>query len=151
MSKSFVLQALRIFSLEEMLNLSQARKVKTNMLKKAAGEDLILWNDASEKVTSKNEDNVLAFKKTNSYTQEILKPETESKTEEESSSTVSTTDFLLWQRELIKDTSTPSKKDAFKGYGRATEMYVVKSATPEGKEKIRFASTRGVLVNKKQA
>ena len=41
--------------------------------------------------------------------------------------------------------------DAFKGYRKSTEMYVVKTPTHEGKDKIRFASTNGVLVNKKQA
>lgn len=153
MAKSFVMQALRIFSLEEMLSLSQARVAKTSLLKKAAGEDLVVWNDAPEKAPSKHEDNLLPFKKPSSFAKEA-EPQAQAEnsgSENEASTSVSTTDFLLWQRELTKETSIPTKKDAFKGYSRATEMYIVKSSTPEGKEKIRFASTRGVLVNKKQA
>ena len=43
------------------------------------------------------------------------------------------------------------KKDAFKGYEKSTEMYVVKTTTHDGKDKLRFAATDGVLINKKQA
>jgi len=63
-----------------------------------------------------------------------------------------TADVLLWQRELAKHTDESiQKKKAFKGYKKSTEMYSVKTSTPEGKDKIRFASINGVLVDKKQA
>jgi len=59
---------------------------------------------------------------------------------------------MLWNREQNKDSNSPVlKKEAAKEYARSTEMYVVKTATVEGKEKIRFAHTNGVLVDKKQA
>jgi len=37
------------------------------------------------------------------------------------------------------------------GYKKSADMYVVKTTEVDGKEKIRIASTRGVLIDKKQA
>jgi hypothetical protein len=34
---------------------------------------------------------------------------------------------------------------------KSNEMYVVKTPSSDGKDKIRFAATQGVLINKKQA
>ena len=158
MGKSFVLQALRVFSFEEMLKLSQSTQIKSVIMKKAAGAELIVWSDASEEVKpqpkdTEVKDNVLPFKK-----QLLFDPETTPQAEisevsppSEESKNFYSSEFMLWQRELSKEAPANHKKDAAQGYARSTEMYVVKSATFEGKEKIRFAATNGVLVNKKQA
>jgi hypothetical protein len=158
-SKSFVLQALKIFGLEEMLKLSQTGQVKAAMLKKAAGAELIVWDDAPETESRAPEERpeakVLPFKKQFAEPSQISEPIpdphlAQGKPSEESGNFYSS-EFMLWQRELSKDTTTPLKKDAVQGYARATEMYVVKTPTIDGKEKIRFAGTNGILVDKKQA
>ncbi len=132
-------------------------KVKSTRLKKAAGEELIVWSDEPEKPQTTHqthdEDNVLQFKKqpTQERPEPIKDPNEPQGIPAEDGSTFYSSEFLLWQRELTKESGAPTKKEAVKGYSRATEMYVVKTPTVEGKEKIRFASTNGVLVNKKQA
>lgn len=157
MSKSsFVLKALKILGLEEMLKLSEVLHVKQVPLKKAAGEDLIVWDDASETIPKKKQEEarILAFPKKSSindispYREETPEPSSE----DQETHTLLTSDLVLWQREIAKSSGESSHKmDAFKGYKKSTEMYVVKTPTIDGKDKIRFASTNGVLVNKKQA
>lgn len=130
-------------------------------MKRAAGEDLIVWSDAPETVDS-NKDNdehkatVLPFKKHlsdfNKFNETDLDPAKLKDQASESSNTIQSSEYILWNREQSKDASSPVlKKEAAKEYARSTEMYVVKTSTVEGKEKIRFANTNGVLVNKKQA
>ncbi len=43
MPKSYVLRALKLLSLEEILKLTTAVKLKTGLLKKAAGQELVSW------------------------------------------------------------------------------------------------------------
>ena len=155
MAKSFVLNALRIFSLDEILKLSRFNNITGAIYKKAAGEELVSWGNAPEEAmhnhfSQQQPDNVLPFKK------ERFEPLPENRSmaasaHEEPSNLVSS-EFILWQRELTKDSGTTVlKKEAVKGYSKANEMYVVKSPTNEGKDKIRFAATNGVLIDKKQA
>jgi len=160
-ANSYVLKALRIFSFEEILNLSQSALVRPVILKKAAGEDLVFWSDApEEEVAAKAEiltaadnlNNVLPFNKEFLSADEDKPQEKKSKKkDEEDISHIVTTEFVLLNREMAKESVGSVKKEAAKGYARATEMYVVKSSNIEGTESIRFASTNGVLVNKKQA
>lgn len=158
MSKtSFVLQALKILGLEEMLKLSQVLHVKQVPLKKAAGEELIVWDEAPEKPAKKlstgpePEENVLPFpKKSINDLAPAYTPESEE--EEGEKDHLLSSELVLWQREINRQASDDiHKKEAFKGYRKSTEMYVVKTSTVEGKDKIRFAATDGVLINKKQA
>lgn len=155
MSKStFVLRALKILGLEEMLKLSQVLHVKQVPLKKAAGEDLIVWDDAptiSPKKSPQEEAKVLSFPKKTIHDLAPM-PEEVPEQDDKDRPNFLTSDMVLWQREIAKTNGeNVHKLDAFKGYKKSTEMYVVKTPTPEGKDKIRFASTNGVLVNKKQA
>ena len=156
---SFVLRALKILGLEEMLKLSEVLHVKQVPLKKAAGEELIVWDEEPVQKPVKRtlsapetEAKVLNFPK-KSITDlapqvEEDKPE-DGKTEE---STFLSSEAVLWQREIARSSETAVHKlDAFKGYNKATEMYVVKTPSIDGKDKIRFAETNGVLINKKQA
>jgi hypothetical protein len=134
----FVLRALKILGLEEMLKLSEVLHVKQAPLKKAAGEDLIVWDDAptiAPKIQKQEDAKVLSFPK-KTINDLAPMPEASPETEDDKDRpNFLTSDLVLWQREIAK----------------STEMYVVKTPTPEGKDKIRFASTNGVLVNKKQA
>lgn len=158
MTKSYVLQAMRVFGFDEMQRLSQLAQIKTASMKKAAGAELIVWDEEGpeerppSKPVTEQKDNILPFKKN------ILPPletsashENELEHPSEESKNFHSGDFLLWQRELGREAPKNIKTEAAKGYARSTEMYVVKTSTIEGKEKIRFAATNGVLVNKKQA
>jgi hypothetical protein len=152
--KSYVLKALQILGPEEILKLSQVLAVRT-VMKKAAGAELIEWDDAPKKSVRKNhspeEGKVLEFKKGGGFPKEpIDDPYLEATPLDESEIDIHSTDLLLWQRELSKECGLKSKKDAVQGYRKSTQMYVVKSSGEDGAEKIRFASTNGVLVNKKQ-
>ncbi len=153
---SYVLKALKILGPEEMLKLSEVLHVKQAPLKKAAGGELIVWDDADLKVPSrktpeKEEAKILAFPKKSINELIPLREEIPSK-DDGASSTLLNSEVILWQRELNKQCEeTSHKMDALKEYKKSTEMYVVKTPASEGKDKIRFASTNGVLVNKKQA
>lgn len=160
MAKSaFVLQALKILGLEEMLKLSEVLHVKHAPLKKAAGEELIVWDDSTERPVKKAatsgdrpDAKILSFpKKTIADLTPPVAPESPHEEEKEHSNLV-TSELVLWQREMARgNEGNIQKLDAFKGYHKATEMYVVKTPTIDGKDKIRFAKTKGVLINKKQA
>lgn len=156
MSKSsFVLRSLRILGLNEILKLTEVLHVKQTTIKKAAGEDLIVWDDAPPAYHQEpeKEAQVLQFPKKKTINElPAFQDHTEEIKKDEPGPSIITSDLVLWQREVSRSSeASVHKLDAFKGYRRSTEMYVVKSSTPEGKEKIRFASTNGVLVNKKQA
>ena len=161
MAKSFVLNALRIIGLEEILKLSQAALIKPVMLKKAAGEDLVLWDDASgpEEHKAVIADPVLAkvlpFKKSITEFEHAIGPNPSSpehKKPDEAPINIQPTELMLWGRELGKDLSDPAfKKNGAKEYAKSADIYVVKTTAIEGKDKFRFAATNGVLVNKKQA
>lgn len=155
MSKSYVLRALGILGLDEILNLSKVLSMKSAM-KKAAGEDLIVWNDEPDKhepPEPKKEAKVLSFPKSkSSFLDADSAPSKKDVGEDETPVSFLSTDVALMQREIAKGVGENiHKMEAHRGYQKSNEVYVVKSQTVEGKEKIRFASTDGVLVNKKQA
>lgn len=145
----FVFHALSLLGLEEILKLAEVHQTKKVALKKAAGGELISWDEpvaAPPKKVQPEEAKVLIFPKTPQIEEE------KSEIPDSEKPHLVTSDVLLWQREMTKDSdSSIQKLDAFKGYKRSTEMYVVKSSTIDGKDKIRFASTEGILVDKKQA
>lgn len=158
----FILRALSILGFEEVLKLSEVLLEKQMPLQKAAGEDLLAWNDPPKKtsVHQQEEAKVLPFPKQPSLKEyEALRdpgiPEPEkldNRPEDEEEGTLINSDLVLWQREINRESGKGVKKlDAVKGYQKSTQMYVVKTESPEGKKKLRFASTDGILVNKKQA
>lgn len=160
MAKSYVLKALRLLGLEEMLKISQAFYVKQNPLKKAAGEELIAFDEPPKKKAKRppqEEAKILPFPRSVAETEETVAPQPPKAQEQAPSKAEGepvwflTSETVLWQRELAKDAEPISRKEAVTGYKKSTEMYVVKTTSEDGKEKIRFASTRGVLVDKKQA
>ena len=150
--RSFVLRALNILGLEEMIKLSDVLLVQHTALKKAAGEELIVWDSAPiTPHTARPQEE--GAKVINFPNRTILEPQATEEIKGEADKTeIIGTDLMLWQREISRTSGKSVQKvDAFKGYKKSTEMYVVKEASTDGKDKIRFASTNGVLVNKKQA
>lgn len=154
----FVFRALSILSLDQILKLTKVLRLKQGQLKKAAGEELISWDETPatqvEPVSPGAKVIPLHGKKSGLPSIELPPSEEEvkKKKEDEEGCKLLTSDIILWQREISRDAGEAAHKmDAVKGYKKSTEMYVVKTKTDEGKEKIRFASTDGILVNKKQA
>lgn len=161
-AKSFVLQALKIFSLDEILRLSQALKVKSSLMKKAAGQELIFWSDASEdqqteaNPISSEEAKILPFRQNTPSGQnesQLIPLKSPNPIETSDPSIIGLiSNELLFLKEITKNPDNPAlKKEAIEGYLKVTDIYVVKTSTNDGKDKIRFASTQGVLINKKQA
>jgi hypothetical protein len=159
-AKSYVLRALKILGLEEIVRLSQVLKVKPAMMKKAAGQELVSWSDASDQAEVNRAQEspplatILPFKKElpRREQEESSTPSDPAQSTDAEIPNLVSSEFILWQRELTKDVSSPlMSKEAVKGYSKSTEMYVVKTPSADGTDKIRFASTKGVLVNKKQA
>lgn len=156
---SYVLRALRILGPEEMLKLSEVLHVKQKLHKKAAGGELIVWDDAPEVAQKKTQNLKTEEAKVLPFNRKPVAEESKSddaeataKKEDDVETPHIDTEIVLFQREITKHTGeTVLKMDAFKGYRKSTEVYSVKTTTPEGKEKVRFAETNGVLVNKKQA
>ena len=150
---SFVLRALKILGLEEMLKLSQVLHIKQVPLKKAAGDDLVVWDDALEAPTKNKlagEGKVLAFPKKKIGDKEHLSED--DPPPEETPSQTFHFDLMLLQREISKTTGENFHRlNAFKGYQDAKEVFAVKEISEDGKCKTRFVLTNGVLVNKKQA
>ena len=153
---SFVLRALGILVPEEILKLSEMVRHKENSLKKVAGEELVVWDEAptppsrSEKTKLAK---ILPFPKD---FMEHLVPEDEgteiSDRDHSSSETIDETELVLRQREINRHLDEIGHKlDAVKGYKTATDTYLVKSSGNEIANEHRFASTTGVLVNKKIA
>lgn len=152
---SLVLRALGILGLDEIQKLSEAQSEHIQ-LKRAAGEDLLAWDEPVSRKSVRRElpeGKILEFpKKFISNFSELDDPNKPEPAQDENDSNFMSSDLLLWQREVGKETGGALKKvDAFKGYQKSTQMYVVKTESPEGKSKIRFASTDGILVNKKQS
>jgi hypothetical protein len=156
----FVLQALTLLGFEEMLKLSEIVQGQRLPLKKAAGEELIVWEETPGLTSTAGSQDagsakVLPFPSKDGFAPPFpFTPAEEDLSEEDLTQVkVYPSDLLLWQRELSKEASTQVQKlDAFKGYQKLTQIFVVKNQQgQESKEKSRIASTNGILINKKQA
>ncbi len=123
--------------------------------KKASGDDGVIWkqdrapSQKRKEASAPTEAKVLPFSRPSTH---VPEPKIETSSESDEEPQILSSDVILLQREIARETGTGDKKAAAsRGYQKATEMYVVKSQTLDGKEKMRIASTNGVLVNKKQA
>ena len=151
----FLLRALKILGPEEMLKLTEVLQVKQVPLKMAAGGELIEWDEVSEKPSVKptvTDAKILNFPKKSINELVALKANVHEPAGEEKPINLLASEFILCQRDITKEAGGNDQKlNAFKGYKKSTEMYLVKSAVIKGKDKIRFAETNGILINKKQA
>ena len=148
MSKtSFVLQALKILGSEEILKLSEALHHKSIPVKKAAGEDLVVWNEAPEAPKRKES--------AESTSADILifpeRPKRSEEDEQEHTPGLMASELIFWQREMSKHTGEVQKSEALKEYKKSTNVYMVQTVETDGKKSSRSAATEGVLINKKQA
>ncbi len=150
----YVLRALSILGPEEILKLAHVLHREEASLQRASGDDIVSWKDQKPSAPRKDnkhqtEAKILHFTKP---TPQIEEKAVEVETTSSDDAHILSAEVILMQREISRESSSETHKVAAKsGYQKATEMYIVKSQTLDGKEKIRFASTNGVLVNKKQA
>lgn len=154
----FVLQALKILGPEEILKLSEVLHVKQVPLKKAAGEEFIVWDDADLPTPQRSEAQpkeakVLEFpKKSINDMRPYEGDRPEPSEDDEDKPSFLDSDMVLWQREIARSHGDNVQKiEAMTRYRKSTEVYVVKTSDKDGKDKTRFASTNGILINKKQA
>jgi hypothetical protein len=150
----YVLRALCILGPEEILKLAHVLHREEVSFKKAAGDDFVFWKEGKpspkkEESRPKTEAKVLHFSRPTPQVEE--KADSPEETETQDGGQIMSSEIILMQREISRESASGTQKASAKsGYQKATEMYVVKSNI-DGKEKIRFASTNGVLINKKQA
>jgi hypothetical protein len=150
----YVLRALSILGPEEILKLAHVLHREEVSFKQASGDDIVSWGATrptpkKKEARPETEAKILHFSRPAPQVEEKIEAPGESESEGQQ---LMSSDVILMQREISREsTSGGQKSSARSGYQKATEMYVVKSKTIDGKEKIRFASTDGVLINKKQA
>lgn len=152
--RPFVLRALNILGIEEILKLSEVLQSKQKPLKKAAGTELIVWDeeeDVKPQKQSSSGEKILPFPKKTvrdvPQLSEDISSEEKGKTDE-----LIASDIVLWQREMSKHTGeTFSKIEGFGEYQKSNEIQVIKTHNTAGKQEVRFVPTNGVLINKKQA
>jgi hypothetical protein len=149
---SSVLKALKIMGHDELHKLSEVLHLKQVPVKKASGDDIDSLEPIEVAESKKNlpsEAKVLPFT-SKSHSGEGEKPPKEGESQEEENAIYINSDLELWQRELSRQIGDSLHKvDALKGYGRLNEMYIVKDSSLESKDQMRFAATKGVLINKK--
>lgn len=150
----YVLRALCILGPEEILKLAHVLHREEVSFKRASGDDSIFWKE-QKALTKPQEPKPKIEAKILQFSRSAPQPEQKAENREDSiiteEGTILSSEVVLMQREISRETTSENQKSSAKsGYQKATEMYVVKSNV-EGKEKIRFASTNGVLINKKQA
>lgn len=149
--RSFVFQALSLLGPEEILNLTRVLLQSKVVFKKAAGaESVLIPNVPVDSTDPKPEAKVLSFP----LPKEPLKdpPPENKKVDDQSGRGLGGSDLLLWQNDAKKDSGGALKRrEALKKYQKTTQTFAVKSEDPDGKTKLRFADTNGVLVDKKQA
>ncbi len=150
----YVLRALCILGPEEILKLAHVLHREEVSFKRASGDDVVVWKQERSQAPKKKEPSsspegrVLPFTRPSS----IPEPQVETIVENLDEAQILSSEVVLLQREIARESGTGGQKAAATlGYQKATEMYVVKSQTLDGKEKMRIASTNGVLVDKKQA
>lgn len=158
--QSSILQALQIIGPEEILKLAQILS-RTMSVKRVVGDDFDLWDDApqgSPKLNKKPEGKVLPFPKSSPLSAtEAPRPAVEETHGELPDEDSELPHFLgaeaaLLHREISREADEAIQKlQAKQGYRKTAELLIVKTKTQGGKEKLSFVSTRGVLVDKKQA
>lgn len=153
--KSSILKALNLLGPSEILKIAQILGEWSPSLKKAAGDELVVWDDASshpvqETVSAK----VIPFPERKIESKEIpLGPHhQENPNGETEKASIFSSESLLMSREMShRAQENMSKLTAKKGYHSSSEILMMKSKDLNGKSKTVFASTKGILVNKKLA
>jgi hypothetical protein len=149
--KSFVLRALKILGLEEILKLSELLKKNEEPLKQVVSpetsQDSGPHEDAHETL-GKGAADVLVFpsKDQSHYSGPLAETElSESQLSDES-------ELFLLKLEYSKlHEGTVQRLDALREYQKTSQTYQIQKKTGDGKSVRKIISTNGILINKKQA
>lgn len=145
-----VLRALSVLSLEEILKLSSSEEEILAFEQVAGGE----WINAPQAKRSVTQAKILSFP--TSHESGALVRDLEPLQEEGESGDFGglnelSLDFILTQREFWKrGVESMGLAAAIEEYLRLLQVISIKESSEEGKEKIRFITTQGLLVDKKQ-
>ena len=145
-----VLRAISVLSLEEILKLSSSEEEILAFEQVAGGE----WSSAPQARRPSSPAKILSFpspeKKANLARDLEPLPEEGESLDLEGLQELSL-DFILSQRELWKrGVQSLGLATAIEEYLRQLQVISIKESSDEGKEKIRFITTQGLLINKKQ-
>lgn len=177
--KSFILSVLGILTPQDLKYLAEASKERAPQFKKAAGGELLLWEDEApirtqearvldfptrreqEVAQSASHESAADFMVHESPLEAIgvLSAEKQAElkraaAEEYEKSKPDTLDFMLTERERFKDSEEKIfKQNGLASYRRNSDLrlYRVTTTDDKGKEKVQVKSTLGVLVDKKQS
>lgn len=153
--KSSILKAFNLLGPSEILKISHILGEWSPALKKVAGDDLVVWDNASSHSTQEDvpEAKVIPFPDRKTGAREApLEPLRETITGEADSTPIYSSESLLMSREMsLRAQENMSKLTAKKGYQSSSEILMLKSKDLSGKSKTVFASTKGILVDKKLA
>lgn len=153
--KSSILKTFNLLGPSEILKIAQVLGEWTPALKKVAGDDLVVWDDASVHPSSKEnvEAKVIPFPERKTESREApMEPLREAPEGQPDSTPIYSTESVLMSREMshrVQENMTKLK--AKKGYQGSSEILMLKSKDLSGKNKTVFASTKGILVDKKLA
>lgn len=152
--KSSILKAFNLLGPSEILKISHVLGEWSPSLKKVAGDDLVVWDDASSRPQKEaSEARVIPFPERKTAKEIPLEAYPEEAPEGEADSTpIYSSEAVLMSREMshrVQENMTKLK--AQKGYQTSSEILMLKSKDLSGKSKTVFASTKGVLVDKKLA
>lgn len=150
---SHILKAFSIIGPEEILKLSES--VATGHGKMVSGDSFLVWGEEQEpelKTEALKEADIIPFPQNKKLFEPLVEPVPETPTEEATVPAFLSGELALMQRELARESEEAiTRMSAKSGYKSATNLFVIKTKDLEGKSKIKFASTNGVLVDKKQA
>lgn len=149
MKQTSVLRALSILSLADILQLSAVEEEIVAFKQVAGGE----WVSASEPPRKRPEGKILSFPSSPQLKVKDLEALPLAGEEIAASGEGELTmDFILSQRRLWKEgVAKLGLLAAIDCYLNQVQIISIKEKNPEGKERIRFISTQGLLVNKKQS
>lgn len=150
--KSSILKAFNLLGPSEILKIAHVLAEWSPALKKVAGDDLVVWDDASSHPPQKEtEAKVIPFPERKGR-EASPEPLQETITGEADSTPIYSTESVLMSREMShRAQENMTKLTAKKGYQSSSEILMLKSKDLSGKSKTVFASTKGVLVDKKLA
>ena len=166
-AKSIVLSVLRLLTTHDLRRLTDTLKSARQLAKKAAGAEMLVWDDTEDAIAPAVEAKVLPFPSAPVQTGAAAglgqigvlsakeqQERAKAALEEAEKDKPSETDFLLDEREKFKETEEKMfKQNGYACYQRSSDvsLYRVTVTDDKGKEKTKLTSSQGVLVNKKQA
>ncbi len=151
--KSSILKAFNLLGPSEILKIAHVLGEWSPSLKKVAGDDLVVWDDASAHPPKEKTAEIIPFPEKKEAREIPLEPlHQETPQGESEKSHIYSSESLLMSREMShRAQENMTKLTARKGYQGSSEILMLKSKDLSGKSKTVFASTKGILVDKKLA